>query len=99
VINGVVSLWKTDSMDQGNIVYVWSSLEDHDHNSKYLTMDTPFTGCGVLQTGWDAREDDKSLYLKVEMPGLSKDDVKVRVEGMFCLILLTSWNITYFIIN
>jgi hypothetical protein len=38
MINDVVSLWKTDSMDQGNITYVWGSLEDHDHNSKYLTI-------------------------------------------------------------
>jgi hypothetical protein len=38
MINEVVSLWKTDSMDQGNITYVWGSLEDHDHNSKYLTI-------------------------------------------------------------
>jgi hypothetical protein len=37
VINGVVSLWKTDNMDQGSIIYVWGSLEDRDHNSKYLT--------------------------------------------------------------
>jgi hypothetical protein len=38
VINGVVSLWKTDNMDQGNIIYVWSSLENHGHNSKFLTI-------------------------------------------------------------
>jgi hypothetical protein len=36
MINGVVSLWKTDSMDQGNLIYVWGSLEDYDHNSKNL---------------------------------------------------------------
>lgn len=46
-------------------------------------MDVPLSGHGVLRTGWDVREDDKSLYLKVEMPGLSKDDVKVWVEGIY----------------
>lgn len=51
-------------------------------------MDVPLGGRGVLRTGWDASEDDKSLYLKVEMPGLSKDDVKVWVEGMFLLLLI-----------
>jgi hypothetical protein len=30
VINGVVSLWKTDSMDQDNIFMFWGSLEDLD---------------------------------------------------------------------
>lgn len=45
-------------------------------------MDAPFGGRGILRTGWDAREDDKSLYLRVEMPGLSKDDVKVCLEGI-----------------
>jgi hypothetical protein len=25
-------------MDQGNIIYIWSSLEDHGHNSKFLTI-------------------------------------------------------------
>jgi hypothetical protein len=37
VINGVVSLWKTDSMDQDNLIYVLGSLEDHGHNIKDLT--------------------------------------------------------------
>ncbi|KAJ1687201.1 hypothetical protein LUZ63_018591 [Rhynchospora breviuscula] len=43
-------------------------------------MDAPFGGRGGLRTGWNAREDEKSLKLRVEMPGLSKDDVKVFVE-------------------
>ncbi|KAF3326446.1 small heat shock protein [Carex littledalei] len=48
--------------------------------------DVPLGGRGMLRTGWDAREDDKSLYLKVEMPGLSKDDIKVFVEGTTLVI-------------
>ncbi|KAJ3673738.1 hypothetical protein LUZ60_005730 [Juncus effusus] len=44
-------------------------------------LDTPFAGRGSFRTGWDAREDDNAFYLKVEMPGLSKEDVKVCVEG------------------
>ena len=30
--------------------------------------------------GWDAKETDDGLYLRVDMPGLSKEDVKVCVE-------------------
>jgi hypothetical protein len=36
MINRVVSLWKTDSMDQGNLIYIYDSLEDHGHNSEVL---------------------------------------------------------------
>jgi hypothetical protein len=34
VINRVVSLWKTDNMNQSNKIYVWGSLEDHGHTVK-----------------------------------------------------------------
>nr|CAD1838138.1 unnamed protein product [Ananas comosus var. bracteatus] len=34
-----------------------------------------------LRRGWDAREDEKALYVKVEMPGLGKEDVKVWGGG------------------
>ncbi|KAL5982248.1 hypothetical protein ACLOJK_016319 [Asimina triloba] len=30
--------------------------------------------------GWDAREDEECLHLRIDMPGLGKDDVKVSVE-------------------
>lgn len=48
-------------------------------------LDSPFGAgrgtAGGAWRGWDAREDDKALYLKVEMPGLGKDDVQVMVEN------------------
>ncbi|XP_074572243.1 small heat shock protein, chloroplastic-like [Curcuma longa] len=47
-------------------------------------LDFPFAGRGTAGgawRGWDAREDDKALYLKVEMPGLGKDDVQLMVEN------------------
>ncbi|KAL3828365.1 hypothetical protein ACJIZ3_017167 [Penstemon smallii] len=37
------------------------------------------TGIGTRR-GWDVREDDNALYLRVEMPGLDKDQVKITVE-------------------
>ncbi|OAY78287.1 small heat shock protein, chloroplastic-like [Ananas comosus] len=53
-------------------------------------LDVPFTrgggGGGGLRRGWDAREDEKALYVKVEMPGLGKEDVKVWVEGNMLVI-------------
>ncbi|XP_010917313.1 small heat shock protein, chloroplastic [Elaeis guineensis] len=30
--------------------------------------------------GWDVREDENALYLRMEMPGLGKEDVRVKVE-------------------
>lgn len=36
-------------------------------------------GAGIRR-GWDARETDEGLQLRVDMPGLGKEDVKVSVE-------------------
>ncbi|KAI4323782.1 hypothetical protein L6164_023360 [Bauhinia variegata] len=38
--------------------------------------------CGVgagIHLGWDAKESDDALHLRVDMPGLDKEDVKVSV--------------------
>ncbi|CAN1265368.1 Heat shock 22 kDa protein, mitochondrial [Linum perenne] len=48
-------------------------------------MESPFSGPArstgaTLRRGWDARETEEELQLKVDMPGLSKEDVKVSVE-------------------
>ncbi|XP_062089196.1 23.6 kDa heat shock protein, mitochondrial-like [Humulus lupulus] len=48
-------------------------------------MENPFLSAsrGVgsgLRRGWDARETEEALHLRVDMPGLSKEDVKVSVE-------------------
>jgi len=48
-------------------------------------MDSPFTaasrGMGAgLSRGWDARETEDGLYLRMDMPGLGKENVKVAVE-------------------
>ncbi|MCD9645850.1 hypothetical protein HAX54_035149 [Datura stramonium] len=50
-------------------------------------MDSPFMtgprgmGAGVgSRRGWDVREDDDALYIKMDMPGLDKENVKVSVE-------------------
>ncbi|CAN4127618.1 unnamed protein product [Withania somnifera] len=38
-------------------------------------------GGGVgARRGWDVREDDNALYIKMDMPGLDKENVKVAVE-------------------
>lgn len=48
-------------------------------------MDHPFFsapgGVGAAaRRGWEARETEDALQLRVEMPGLGKEDVKVSVE-------------------
>ncbi|GMH22770.1 hypothetical protein Nepgr_024613 [Nepenthes gracilis] len=49
-------------------------------------MENPFVtvprGMGAVggRRGWDAKEDENALYLKMDMPGLGKEDVKISVE-------------------
>lgn len=48
-------------------------------------METPLTAMsrgmgGGPRRGFDVREDDGALYMRVDMPGLGKEDVKVSVE-------------------
>ncbi|KAF8027070.1 hypothetical protein BT93_E0095 [Corymbia citriodora subsp. variegata] len=47
-------------------------------------MEDPFQASqgfsGGSRRGWDVKEDDKALLLRIDMPGLSKEDVKVAVE-------------------
>ncbi|PKU80431.1 small heat shock protein, chloroplastic-like [Dendrobium catenatum] len=47
-------------------------------------FDRPFTsaarGTGGLRRGWDAREDNDALCLRMDMPGLGKENVKVSAE-------------------
>ncbi|KAG4188543.1 hypothetical protein ERO13_A08G170900v2 [Gossypium hirsutum] len=41
----------------------------------------PFSPTRSLsQERWDMREDNNALYIRIEMPGLSKEDVKISVE-------------------
>ncbi|PIA35689.1 hypothetical protein AQUCO_03500205v1 [Aquilegia coerulea] len=35
---------------------------------------------GGLRRGWNAKEDNDGLHLRIDMPGLDKEDVKVSVE-------------------
>ncbi|PNX79012.1 small heat shock protein chloroplastic-like [Trifolium pratense] len=50
-------------------------------------MDTPFVSAtrgigaaGGVRRGWNAKETEDSLHLRVDMPGLGKEDVKISVE-------------------
>ncbi|KAH7299930.1 hypothetical protein KP509_24G036200 [Ceratopteris richardii] len=36
---------------------------------------------GSIRTPWDVIEDDEAYHIRVDMPGFSKEDVKVRVEN------------------
>jgi len=35
---------------------------------------------GAVRRGWNAREDEEALHLRVDMPGLGKEHVKVWAE-------------------
>lgn len=41
---------------------------------------------GGERRAWDVKEDDDSLYLRIDLPGLGKEDVKVSVEGNTLII-------------
>ncbi|KAK4262609.1 hypothetical protein QN277_028150 [Acacia crassicarpa] len=48
-------------------------------------MDNPFLaasrGVGAgSRRGWDVKEDENALFLRMDMPGLDKEDVKISVE-------------------
>lgn len=45
-------------------------------------MDDPFSwGFGAgSRRGWDVREESDALYLRIDMPGLGKEDVKISVD-------------------
>lgn len=46
-----------------------------------MTENPLFVGTrGGLRRGWDAKETDEGLNLRIDMPGLGKEDVKVTLE-------------------
>lgn len=48
-------------------------------------MENPLLS-GSMRRGWNVKEDENGLQLKVDMPGLSKEDVKVSVEDNTLII-------------
>lgn len=53
------------------------NLMDHFVENPYLAG----TGGGASgRRGWDVKEEGDALYLRMDMPGLGKEDVKVSVE-------------------
>lgn len=52
-------------------------------------MDNPFLSRGIAspsRRGWDVKEDNDTLLLRMDMPGLSKEDVKISVENNTLII-------------
>ncbi|KAF3448346.1 hypothetical protein FNV43_RR09059 [Rhamnella rubrinervis] len=59
-------------------------------------MANPFMG-GVgsgARRGWDVKEDENGLYLRMDMPGLGKEDVKVWVEQNTLIIKGEAGNVS-----
>ncbi|KAL5703150.1 Small heat shock protein [Ranunculus cassubicifolius] len=54
--------------------------------------ESPFTaasrGMGTtgVRRGWDAKEDNEALHLRIDMPGLGKENVKISVEDETLMI-------------
>ncbi|KAK3224884.1 hypothetical protein Dsin_004746 [Dipteronia sinensis] len=47
-------------------------------------MENPFLSgspSSSTRRGWDVKEDDNTLLLRMDMPGISKDDVKISVQN------------------
>lgn len=55
-------------------------------------MEDPFlaasrgVGAGSRRGSWDVKEDNDTLYIRLDMPGLGKEDVKVSVEESTLII-------------
>ncbi|KAL6508268.1 Small heat shock protein (HSP20) [Orobanche hederae] len=49
-------------------------------------MTFPGTSTGDLRVPWDIHEDDSELQMRFDMPGLSREDVKVSVEDDILII-------------
>ncbi|RRT51381.1 hypothetical protein B296_00051148 [Ensete ventricosum] len=49
-------------------------------------MSLPGSSVVEMRRPWDIKENDDEIRLRFDMPGLSKDDVKVSVEGDMLLI-------------
>ena len=52
---------------------------DQSMNNPFLSASHGIRASGVRR-GWDARETKDSLLLRLDMPGLGKEDVKISVE-------------------
>ncbi|EXC36304.1 hypothetical protein L484_001270 [Morus notabilis] len=55
------------------------NLMDQFMENPFLSAPRGGLGAGISR-GWDAKETDEALQLRVDMPGLDKQDVKVSVE-------------------
>lgn len=45
-----------------------------------LVSATRGMGASGVRRGWDVKEKDDALYLRMDMPGLSREDVKLALE-------------------
>ena len=50
-------------------------------------MDLPASARTAPRRGWDAREDADGLHLRIDMPGLGKEHVKVSAESGGTLVI------------
>lgn len=55
------------------------NLMDQFMENPFLSAPRGGLGAGIRR-GWDAKETDEALQLRVDMPGLDKQDVKLSVE-------------------
>ncbi|XP_004506342.1 heat shock 22 kDa protein, mitochondrial isoform X1 [Cicer arietinum] len=79
---------RRDDLFSGNVFDTFSptrSLSQVLNMMDQLT-DNPFLsasrgiGAGGVRRGWDAKETEDALLLRLDMPGLGKEDVKISVE-------------------
>ncbi|CAL9089551.1 unnamed protein product [Musa textilis] len=67
---------------------MWTMKRMLETMERFFQEATSLPGSSVVEMRrpWDIKENDNEIRLRFDMPGLSKDDVKVSVEGDMLLI-------------
>ncbi|KAK2653541.1 hypothetical protein Ddye_013397 [Dipteronia dyeriana] len=73
---------RRDDFFSGNSFFPFSAPRSLNQVLNLMSQmaENPYLGGNGTRRGWDVKETDDALNLRVDMPGLGKEDVKISVE-------------------